>query len=127
MTDFIRRVLFVDAATCVATGLFLALLAAPLAPFLGLPADLLLYAGLALLPIAAFIAWVAAREQISAAGVRLVIVGNAAWVLASLALLFAVSPTLLGYAFVIGQAVIVAALAEMEYVGLRTHKETNFA
>lgn len=119
MTDFIRRVLFVDAATCAGTGLFLALLAAPLAPFLGLPAELLLYAGLALLPIAAFIAWVATRDEISAAGVRLVIVGNAAWVLASLALLFAVSPTMLGYAFVIGQALIVAALAEMEYVGLR--------
>jgi hypothetical protein len=119
MTAFVRRVLFVDAATCVGTGLFLALLAAPLAPFLGLPAELLLYAGLALLPIAAFIAWVATREQMSAAGVWLVIIGNAAWVLASLALLFAVSPTVLGYAFVIGQALIVAALAEMEYVGLR--------
>ena len=119
MTDFIRRVLFVDAATCIGTGLFLALLAAPLARFLGLPADLLLYAGLALLPIAAFIVWVATRDQISAAGVWLVIAGNAAWVLASLALLFAVSPTVLGYAFVIGQAVIVGALAEMEYVGLR--------
>ena len=119
MTDFIRRILFVDAATCVGTGLFLALLAAPLAPVLGLSADLLLYAGLALLPIAAFIAWVATRAQMSAAGVRLVIIGNAAWVVASLALLFAVSPTVLGYAFVIGQALIVAALAEMEYVGLR--------
>jgi hypothetical protein len=119
MTAFVRRVLFVDAATCVGTGLFLALLAAPLARFLGLPAELLLYAGLALLPIAAFIAWVATREQMSAAGVWLVIIGNAAWVLASLALLFAVSPTVLGYAFVIGQALIVAALAEMEYVGLR--------
>ena len=119
MTAFVRRVLFVDAATCIATGLFLALLAAPLAPFLGLSAGLLLYAGLALLPIAAFIAWVAAREQISPAGVWLVIIGNALWVLASLALLFAVSPTALGYAFVIGQALIVAALAEMEYVALR--------
>jgi hypothetical protein len=119
MTAFVRRVLFVDAATCVGTGLFLALLAAPLAPFLGLPAELLLYAGLALLPIAAFIAWVATREQMSAAGVWLVIIGNVGWVLASLALLFAVSPTVLGYAFVIGQALIVAALAEMEYVGLR--------
>jgi hypothetical protein len=119
MTAFLRRVLFADAATCVATGLFLALLAAPLAPYLGLGAGLLLYAGLALLPIAAFIAWVAAREHISPAGVWLVIVGNVLWVLASLALLFAVSPTALGYAFVVGQALIVAALAEMEYVGLR--------
>ena len=63
--------------------------------------------------------WVAARERISAAGVWLVIVGNGLWVLASLALLFAVSPTVLGYAFVIGQALIVAVLAEMEYAGLK--------
>ena len=119
MTAFVRRVLFVDAATCVATGLFLALLAVPLAPVLGLDANLLLYAGLALLPIAAFIAWVATRERISPAGVWLVIIGNGLWVLASLALLFAVSPTPLGYAFVIAQALVVAALAEFEYVGLR--------
>jgi len=86
---------------------------------LGLPAALLFYAGLALLPIAAFMAWVATREQPPLAGVWLVILGNAGWVAGSVALLFLVSPTALGYAFVIGQAAIVAGLAELEYVSTR--------
>ena len=119
MSTFVRRVLAVDAATCAGMGLALLLLAEPLAPFLGLPAGLLSYAGLALLPIAAFIAWVATRERVPAAGVWLVILGNAAWALGSLALFLAVSPTALGYAFVIAQALVVVALSEMEYVGLR--------
>ena len=85
----------------------------------GLPKTVVVLTGLALLPIAAFIAWVATRERVPAAGVWLVILGNAAWVLGSLALFLAVSPTALGYAFVIAQALVVVALAEMEYVGLR--------
>ena len=127
MSTFVRRVLLLDAATCAGMGLALALLAAPLEPWLGLPAEVLLYAGIALLPIAAFMAWVASRERVPAAGVWLVILGNAAWVLGSLALFLAVSPTALGYAFVIAQALVVVALAEMEYVGLRKAAETNFA
>jgi hypothetical protein len=119
MSTFVRRVLFLDAATCAGMGLALTLLAEPLAPFLGLPAALLFYAGIVLLPIAAFIAWVGTREHAPAAGVWLVIAGNAAWVLGSLALFLAVSPTALGYAFVIAQALVVVALAELEYVGLR--------
>jgi len=115
----LRRILLVDAGSCVGMGLFLALLADPLSPMLGLPAALLSYAGLALLPIAAFMGWVATREQPPLAGVWLVILGNAGWVAGSVALLFLVSPTALGYAFVIGQAAIVAGLAELEYVSTR--------
>lgn len=116
---FLRRILLVDAGSCTGMGLFLALLSEPLSPMLGLPAALLLYSGVALLPVAAFMAWVATREQPPLAGVWLVILGNAGWVAGSVALLFFVSPTVLGYAFVIGQAVIVAALAELEYVSTR--------
>jgi hypothetical protein len=116
---FLRRILFADAGSCVGLGLFLALLADPLSPMLGLPAALLFIAGLALLPIAAFISWVASREQPPAGGVWLVILGNAGWVAGSVALLFFASPTALGYAFVIGQAAIVAGLAELEYFSIR--------
>ena len=38
----LRRILLIDAATCVATGLVLSLFAAPLEPLLGLPYPLLL-------------------------------------------------------------------------------------
>jgi len=47
--------------------------------------------------------------------------GNAAWTLASIALLFsgAVTPNLLGEVFVAAQAIAVGALAELQYIGLR--------
>jgi hypothetical protein len=116
---FLRRVLLVDAATCAATGALLSLDAGPLSPLLGLPAALLLYSGLSLFPIAAFMLWAATRRSPPFAGVWLVIAGNAAWVFGSLLLLFAFSPSALGYAFVIAQAAVVALLAELEYTGLR--------
>lgn len=112
----LRKILWLDAATCVATGLLLSILSAPLSAWLGLPEALLFYAGLALFPIAAFMAWTATR--LAEPAVWLVIGGNALWVLGSLAVL-ALSPTALGYAFVIAQAAAVAVLAELEYIGLR--------
>lgn len=112
----LRKILWLDAATCIATGLLLSILSARLSVWLGLPEALLFYAGLALFPIAAFMAWTATR--LAEPAIWLVIGGNALWVLGSLAVL-ALSPTSLGYAFVIGQALVVAALAEFEYAGLR--------
>ena len=59
----------------------------------------------------------------SAAKLRIwiVIVGNAAWMLGSIALLFsgAVTPNLLGEAAVAMQAIVVGVFAELQYVGLR--------
>jgi hypothetical protein len=119
-STFLRRVLLADAATCAATGLFLTLLARPLAPLFGLPAELHLYAGASLFPVAAFIAWVASRAYLSRRAVSLVILGNILWVAASLVLLAPgwVSPTALGYIFVVAQAAAVGLLAELEWVGL---------
>lgn len=118
-STFLRRVLLVDAATCVATGALLSLDSGMLSPLLGLPAALLLYSGLSLFSIAAFMLWVATRRDIPRPGAWLIIAGNALWVLGSLMLLFGFFPTALGYAFVIAQAVVVALLAELEYTGLR--------
>ena len=52
-----------------------------------LPPALLLYAGLALIPTAAFMALVATRPAVSPAGVWLIIAGNGLWAAASLLLL----------------------------------------
>jgi hypothetical protein len=111
---FLRRTLAVDAATCASMGALLVALPAPLAGVLGLPAELLFYAGLALLPCAALM--LAARR--SRALAWLVVAGNAAWIAGSVVVLLVCSPTALGYAFVIAQALVVAGLAELEYVGL---------
>jgi len=54
ISTFLRWTLLADAATCVATGLLMMLGSGQLEQFLGLPAGLLRYAGVSLLPFAAF-------------------------------------------------------------------------
>lgn len=117
---FLRRVLLIDSATCLAMGALLLVAAGALAAILALPEALLRFAGLSLLPIAAFIGWVATRGSIPRAGAWLVVAGNVLWVVASIGLLLGawVSPNALGYAFVIAQAACVALLAALEYAGL---------
>jgi hypothetical protein len=73
--NFLRTVLLVDAATCLATGLLMTAGADPLAGLMQIPADLLFYAGASLFPIAAFIALVGTRQAPPPVGVWLVIVG----------------------------------------------------
>src|SRR5262245_65894137 len=120
-SEFLRRVLFADAATCVAAGLLMTFGASMLEPWLGIPPGLMRGAGASLLPIAAFIAFVATRETPPRILVWAVIAGYAAWALDSIALLFTgwIAPTGLGIAFVVAQAVAVALFAQLEYVGLR--------
>jgi hypothetical protein len=103
-------------------GLALVLGATALAGLTGLPAALLSYAGLGLLPIAAVMLLVALHPALLPAGAWVVIAGNAAWVIASLALLVTgwVSPNTLGIAFVVVQALAVAVLAKLEHGALRT-------
>jgi hypothetical protein len=63
--------------------------------------------------------WRHSRNSVPA-GTWLVIAGNAAWVAASALLLVGgwVTPTLLGYGFVIVQAAAVTLLAAIEYAGI---------
>ena len=119
----LRKILLLDAATCVAMGLLLLAVAAELAAMLGLPAQFLWWAGAALLPCAALMGFTSragAQIQPPAGLVWVVILGNLAWVLASL-LTVAVwfTPTALGTAFVLAQAIAVVVLAAMEYRALR--------
>lgn len=120
-TTFLRRVLFVDAATSAAAGLSLLAGAGPLESLLGLSAALLRPAGAILIAFSAFVAFVGSRPRISPAVVWAVIAANGLWAADSVALLLgnAVSPTGLGMAFVIAQAAAVAVLAELEWIGLR--------
>ena len=117
----LRMLFFIDAATCVLMGLGLLVASGPLSTLLGLPVPLLEYAGFALLPIAAFIVWVAVRPRLFHAAPWAVIAGNVAWVGASIALLAVawVSPNLLGQIFIAGQAAAVVALAVLEFIALR--------
>ena len=117
--SFLRRVLALDALTSAVMGAVLLL--APLSSLLGLQPSLLKWAGLSLLPFAAFVGWLASREMPPRMGVWAVILINALWVIDSFALLATdwSGLTLLGRGFVIVQAVAVAVFAELEFFGLR--------
>lgn len=116
----LRKLIFFDGATCAVLGIGLAAGASPVAALTAIPAGLLFYAGLALLPIAAFMFWAATRARLSAAAVWLIIAGNALWVAGSLWLAFSgwIAPNALGLAFILMQAVAVAVLAALEYAAL---------
>ena len=118
---FLRRLLWLDAATGVATGLLQLLLADHLAALLGLPVALLVASGWALFGYVALISFIATGAVIPRALVGLLIVANGLWVLGCLVLLFGplVAPTLLGKAFIGLQAVAVGLLAELQWFGLR--------
>jgi hypothetical protein len=121
-SSVLRKVLFADAATCVASGLLMTAGAGPLEELFALPAPLLRCTGVALFPFAAFRVWVATRETVSRGAVWAVVVANALWVADSALILVTgfVRPNALGVAFVIAQAVAVVAFAEAEYYfGLR--------
>ena len=121
-TPFLRFALLGDAAASGATGLLLAAGAGMLAPLLGLPEGLLRVAGLLLLPYAAFVAWLGARNTGAPwAAVRAVVVINLLWALDSVLLLAVgpVAPNGLGVAFVLAQAVVVLGFAAMQWTALR--------
>jgi hypothetical protein len=119
--SFLRRVLLADAATSAVCGLVMMLGTEILQTLLGVPATLLRYAGLVLLPFAALVAWIGTRDSLSRPAVWAVIASNVLWALESLVLLITgpFTPTALGAAFIVLHALVVAAFAEAEYVGLR--------
>jgi hypothetical protein len=120
-SPLLRKALAADALLSGITGLLLAFAAGSLAGPLGLPAGLLRWSGVILIPFAAFVARVRMQERLQRPLVFAVVACNVVWALDSVLLLFSgwVEPGLLGEVFVIGQAVVVAVLAELEFVGLR--------
>lgn len=120
-SSLLRRVLLVDAVTSGAMGLAMVAFAELFAELLQLPLDLVSQAGIVLLPFAAFVGFVASRSEPARLAVWAIIALNIVWVVESIVLLFTgwVAPNALGYAFVIGQAAVVLALADFEYLGLK--------
>ena len=118
---FLRRVLAFDAISCVGMGALMIGGASFFGPLLGVPAPLLESAGAALLPFAAFVGWLASRETPPGAGVWAAVAINSIWVIDSLLLAAGTwaQPTTLGIVVIVGQALVVATLVELEYVGLK--------
>jgi hypothetical protein len=119
--SFLRRVLVVDAVSSAGMGVALLLAAGYVDEFLGLPAAFLERAGLSLLPFAAFVLYVVTRPALPRAQVWVVVVLNLMWTVDSLLIFVTgwLTPTALGTAFIVVQAVFVGVLAELEYFGLR--------
>jgi hypothetical protein len=124
---FLRTVLLIDAATCLGAGALMALGATLLAHLTAIPPGLLLYAGLSLFPIAAFMALTATQSPVPPLLVWIIIAGNAFWVAGSVWLMISgwITPNALGYGFITVQALAVAVLAKLEYDGLQRLTEVT--
>ena len=120
-SSFLRRALIADAVFSGVAALGFTFGASPFAALFNLPEVFFREVGLFLIAYAAFVGWLGTRQSTLKALVLLVIVGNAAWTLASIALLFsgAVSPNLLGEIAVVAQAIATGVFAELQYIGMR--------
>ena len=118
----LKFLLAVDAATCAAMGALLLLGSGPVAEVTRIPAGLLFWAGASLLPIAAFMAISSSTTPVPGWAATLVVLGNLLWAAASIFLPAAglVAPNPLGWAFLFGQAGVVAILAKLEFDALRS-------
>lgn len=116
---FLKRVLLLDAASCIAMGVLLIVGASWLTNLFAIDQSLLLAAGLLLVPSGLLMGWVAGRTPPIPALVGVIVIGNILWVAESFMILGQnPAATGIGKAFVIVQAVAVAGLALLEAIGL---------
>lgn len=118
--NLIRFALTADAIATAATGALLAVGGALLADLTGLPAAATLPLGLFLIAFAAFVGWVGMQRETPRGAAMLIVIVNGAWVVASVIVVLAGTfpLTLIGVAFVLAQAIAVAALVALQWVGL---------
>lgn len=121
VSPLLQLALLIDAVATSAVGVGMVLFPAEMASKLQLPAWLLLYAGSFLLAYALFAGALSRRETLPRWIVWSVIVGNALWAVECIVLAFSglLSPSTLGIGFLLAQAVVVIAFAELQYFGLK--------
>jgi hypothetical protein len=120
-SSFLRRALVADAIVCGVAGVVMAARADPLHELLHLPVTLLRAAGLFLIPYALELILLSRRSRLAGPAVWVIIATNVAWALASVLILLTGTLRLnaQGSALMLAQAVAVAAVAEIQFVGLR--------
>ena len=120
-STFLRRALLADAIFSGVAAVGFTFGAGAFASLFNLPEALLRDTGLFLIAYTALVGWLASRGSVARPLVLLVVVGNAAWTVGSIALLFsgAVNPNLLGIILVVAQAIATGVFAELQYIGLR--------
>ena len=120
-SQFLRRALLADAVFSGVSAVGLTFGARAFASLFNLPEALLQETGLFLIAYTMLVGWLGTRLAVPKVLVMIVVAGNAAWTLASIALLFsgAVAPNLLGEIVVAAQAIATGVFAELQYIGLR--------
>ena len=126
MSDtLLNRAFLVDGVGSLASTIVLVGGATVLADPLGLSADFLAATGWLLLPVALLFLWIARTGAQPLAMIG--IVGNAAWVLASVVAIPILQPTVLGVTVIAVQAALVAEIAWFEWRGLRRARSAAYA
>lgn len=124
---FLPRVMWVDSASCAATGAVQLAATQPLAALTGLPAPLLAGTGIFLLVYALAAAWIARRQPVPRTLIGMVALGNLGWALGCMALIFGsgLALSVWGMAWLAAQALVVLALADLQWMGLRRLQGTS--
>ena len=118
----LRGVLAADAAATTVIGLVYLVASGPVGRLLGIPAGVLVGAGAFLVVYGLAVGYLASRPVPSAGLVRAVITANAAWVVMSMVVLVSgrFDLTVAGNLWILAQAVVVAAFAVLQAIGLRS-------
>lgn len=121
LSPFLRRVLLLDASTCLITGMVMLTASGTVERLLAIPAPLSRVLAVVLLIFGGLVAWVGTRRHLMRSAVWAIVTLNALWAVESLlTLAFGwLDPNALGRAFIIVQAVAVAVIAELQFIGLR--------
>lgn len=118
---FLRNALYADILFSTGGAILMAGGAPFLSPLLGLPTNLLLGAGLVLVPWVAALLMIVRRRQASRTLLMDIVGINVLWAVASVGLAISgwIAPTALGTAFVSAQAFAVALFAALEFIGIQ--------
>ncbi|MDZ5698339.1 hypothetical protein [Chelativorans sp. M5D2P16] len=121
ISPFLRKALLADAVVSGAASILMVAGASLLGPLLDLPAALLFWCGLVLVPFVALLFVLARRKTTQRLLVLDVVLANALWGAASFAILATglIAPNVLGVLFIMGQALAVALFALLQIAGLR--------
>lgn len=119
--QLLRLSLRLDAVVTGVNGLAYLALAKPLESLLGLDTEIGIPIGIFLALYGVAVAIIGTRQSISTTATRVVIAGNAAWVVVSLAALVegALELNLVGSVWTVMQAATVGGFAALQYLGLR--------
>ena len=118
---FLRRVLLFDAMTCLVTGTVMLIASGTVERLLAIPAPVSTVLGVVLIAFGTAVAWTGTRRDLIRPAVWAIVALNALWAVESvLVLAFGwLEPNATGSALIIAQAVAVAVIAELQFLGLR--------